>query len=204
MEQAEKRGRRQQAVESKNRIYEAAIALFAERGFEEASVKDIVARAGVSVGAFYHHFPSKEAILEENFRRADERFSSLNSKDGEPSEPLEGEEAAELVVEYMARYGRFVEKVTGLDLSKRIYTPKNKLFIKRGRPMQTVLASIISEGISSGELVTDLSAEAACEWLFIGARGLAFHWCLKEGKFCLEEAMRDYARRALRALEPLD
>jgi hypothetical protein len=70
--------------------------------------------------------------------------------------------------------------------------------------MQTVLATIIAEAMASGELRTDLGAEKASEWLFIGARGVAFHWCLKDGSFNLETAMRNYARRALRAIEPLD
>jgi TetR/AcrR family transcriptional regulator, fatty acid metabolism regulator protein len=209
--------RKRRAVESRSRIYEAAIAVITEKGFEATSIKDIVARAGVSVGAFYHHFASKEAILEENFRLADERFTHLimrsrqtfRSDDDKESDEtgwikLQGATAVESIVDYFGRYGRFVETITGLDLSLRIYTPKNKLFVRKGRPMQTVLAAIIAESVATGELRTDLSPEKASEWLFIGARGVAFHWCLKDGSFNLESAMRDYSRRALRALEPLD
>jgi TetR/AcrR family transcriptional regulator, fatty acid metabolism regulator protein len=204
--------RKQRAVESRSRIYEAAIAVIVEKGFEAASIKDIVARAGVSVGAFYHHFASKDAILEENFRLADERFThfatrsrqKFHADDGDAGWlELEGATAAERIVDYLGRYGRFVETITGLDLSLRIYTPRNKLLVKKGRPMQTVLATIIAEAMASGELRTDLGAEKASEWLFIGARGVALHWCLKDGSFNLETAMRDYARRALKGIEPL-
>jgi len=38
--------------------------LFFERGYEQTSVNDIIAAAGVSKGAFYHYFASKEAVLE--------------------------------------------------------------------------------------------------------------------------------------------
>ncbi len=218
MKKAGPSGRKLRAIESKSRIYEAAIAVITEKGFEEASIKEIVSRAGVSVGAFYHHFASKDAVLEENFRLADERFAHLTSQaragagaasplpgEGTPAEAgtLVGATAADRIVDYMGRYGRFVEKVTGLDLSRRIYTPRNKLFVRKGRPMQTVLASLIAEGVASGELTTDLPSETASDWLFVGARGVAFHWCLMDGKFDLEHAMRTYARRALRALEPL-
>jgi AcrR family transcriptional regulator len=50
-------------------ITHAATALFVDRGFAATSVDQIVAKAGVAKGAFYHHFASKEevfrAVLEE-------------------------------------------------------------------------------------------------------------------------------------------
>jgi AcrR family transcriptional regulator len=44
-------------------ITRAATGLFAERGFAATSVDQIVAKAGVAKGAFYHHFSSKEAVF---------------------------------------------------------------------------------------------------------------------------------------------
>ncbi len=45
------------------RIYDVALALFQEHGFERVSVGQIAAGAGVSVPTFYAHYPSKEHIL---------------------------------------------------------------------------------------------------------------------------------------------
>jgi AcrR family transcriptional regulator len=45
------------------RIYEAAMRLFAEEGFEAVHVGRIAAEAGVSVPTFYAHFASKEQIV---------------------------------------------------------------------------------------------------------------------------------------------
>ena len=45
------------------RIYEAAMALFAEHGFDRVNVGQIAAGAGVSVPTFYAHYPSKEHIV---------------------------------------------------------------------------------------------------------------------------------------------
>ena len=45
------------------RIYEAAMALFTEHGFERVNVGQIAAGAGVSVPTFYAHYPSKEHIV---------------------------------------------------------------------------------------------------------------------------------------------
>jgi len=41
----------------------SALALFAERGYEQTSIEDIAHHAGVAVGSFYQHFASKRQIL---------------------------------------------------------------------------------------------------------------------------------------------
>jgi AcrR family transcriptional regulator len=46
-------------------IMRAAVEVIAEDGFEGASTRDMAARAGVSVAALYHHFPSKLGLLRE-------------------------------------------------------------------------------------------------------------------------------------------
>lgn len=45
------------------RIIEASIALFAERGYDATGVQEIVTQAGLTKGAFYHHFDGKDAVL---------------------------------------------------------------------------------------------------------------------------------------------
>ena len=54
--------RKIQAEETKKRIFETARQLFQEQGFENVSVDSVVEAAGVSKGAFYVHFNSKDAL----------------------------------------------------------------------------------------------------------------------------------------------
>ncbi len=61
---------RRRAEERPDEVLDAALALFVERGFARTRVEDIATRAGLSKGAVYLYFPSKEAILEGLVRRA--------------------------------------------------------------------------------------------------------------------------------------
>jgi AcrR family transcriptional regulator len=56
--------------ETRERILEAALALFRERGFAEATMRDIAARAGVATGLAYYYFESKNAIVLAFYDRA--------------------------------------------------------------------------------------------------------------------------------------
>jgi len=51
------------AEDTRRRIYEAALELFREKGFEQTTMRDIAAKAGVALGGAYYYFASKEAIV---------------------------------------------------------------------------------------------------------------------------------------------
>jgi AcrR family transcriptional regulator len=51
------------AEDTRRRIYEAALEIFREKGFEQTTMRDIAAKAGVALGGAYYYFSSKEAIV---------------------------------------------------------------------------------------------------------------------------------------------
>ena len=56
--------------ETRRRILEAALALFAERGFEATTMRDVASRAGVATGAAYYYFGSKDELVLEFYRES--------------------------------------------------------------------------------------------------------------------------------------
>jgi len=51
------------AEDTRRRIYDAALDLFREKGFEQTTMRDIASKAGVALGAAYYYFSSKDAIV---------------------------------------------------------------------------------------------------------------------------------------------
>jgi AcrR family transcriptional regulator len=70
--QERRRRRREQRVEQ---VLDAAVAVFAERGFYEASMDEIAERAGVSKPILYTHFESKDGLYEATLLRAQRLLS---------------------------------------------------------------------------------------------------------------------------------
>ena len=52
-----------QGAAARQRVYDAAVKLIAERGYEATTLRDVAKEAGVSVGLLYRYFPSKRAVI---------------------------------------------------------------------------------------------------------------------------------------------
>ncbi|WP_284322591.1 TetR/AcrR family transcriptional regulator [Dyella acidisoli] len=65
------------SASTKERILTAAESLFAQRGFEGASLRQLTAAAGVNLAAVNYHFGSKDHLVEQVFKR---RLDQLNAR----------------------------------------------------------------------------------------------------------------------------
>ncbi len=186
--------RQLQAIDTKNRIYNVAIDLMERKGFDNITIEEIAKKAGVSIGSFYHYFNSKHDVFAEIYKEGDEFFLK------EVKDKLQGQSSFEKILDYF-RYYADLNTSTGLDTAKQLYTANNKMFIKKGRYMQTLLQELIADGQQKGELSTKSSPEELTEFLFIAARGLVYDWCLHEGSYNLKESMVRYISRILPTLQ---
>ena len=67
--------REERSERSRRNVLDAALQLFAHRGYRSTTVRDIADAAKVSTGAVYHHFPDKETV----FRTLLEEFSAITA-----------------------------------------------------------------------------------------------------------------------------
>ena len=65
------------AEDTRRKIYEAAMEMFREKGFEETTMRDIAAKAGVALGGAYYYFSSKDAIVLAFYREMQETSTPL-------------------------------------------------------------------------------------------------------------------------------
>jgi len=71
----------QRKTESRNKILDSAAEYFTEHGIGETDIDEICRKAGLTRGAFYHHFPTKQqfllALLDMWINKMDSQLSSL-------------------------------------------------------------------------------------------------------------------------------
>lgn len=186
--------RKEQAEETRNRIYTSAIELMEENGFGNFTIEDISKRAGVSVGAFYHYFDSKNDILADIFYRADDYFSThVVSSFNNRSIP-------EQIVGYFDHYAKF-NVDCGVETTQQIFNPKIKFFIEEGRPMLEMLENLIRKGQEKNEIRGDTDVKELVKYLLTMARGVVFDWSLCDGNYDLEAKMHDYMEKLVSTIK---
>jgi AcrR family transcriptional regulator len=80
------------AADRRVQFIETAMKLFAEKGYHSTSIQDIVDAWGISKGAFYHHFSSKEdlmlAIIQHHFEKMMASITAISQDSGSEKERL--------------------------------------------------------------------------------------------------------------------
>ena len=69
--------RKEQAQKTETAILNAALELMRQDGFEAVTVRDICKHAGITTGAFYHHFKSKEELFDKGFAPLDQFMGAV-------------------------------------------------------------------------------------------------------------------------------
>jgi AcrR family transcriptional regulator len=113
-------------VNTRERIKQAALPLFAEQGFAGTSIAAIETAAGLAprAGAFYRHFPGKQALFEELARERitetpDEfDFEGLKSLDDTRAELISLARQFEIAAERQRPYMRLIEETRLMDFGR--------------------------------------------------------------------------------------
>ncbi len=141
------------AADRREALIDCAQALFFEKGYEPTTINDIIARAGVSKGGFYHHFAAKEELLEAVVKRL------LNAAIAESATVLD-----EPGVDALTRLNRFFERsvqwkmktVPKLrELTLALMRPENYLLFQHlltavAAAMEPLIVRVLREGAEEG------------------------------------------------------
>ena len=79
-------------TQTRDRINRAALELFAEKGVDQTTIGDIARGAGISEGAIYRHYPSKDELIwqlfSSNYAALAERLDMLQAREADPRDKL--------------------------------------------------------------------------------------------------------------------
>ena len=143
-------------------IVKAGLKLFGSRGYHGTSVGDVAKAAGITKGAFYHHFQSKEELLLLIHQEyADYQYNAMEAVLNESDSA--GEQLRALIRCIVEAVGRYKPNVT-IFFQERRYLTKSSLAraAERRDQLEAAFQRVIERGIASGEFRQDLDARVAC------------------------------------------
>ena len=190
---AENKSKRQlQAEQTKDNLFIAAVELLTEKDFDDITIRDIVARAQVSIGTFYNYYSTKIEVFYETYRIADHYFT-------ETVAPLLSQGTVlERIMAFFDYYAHYSSDLTDMRMTKLLYNPDNTFFSRDPHQgMVGVLIGILQQGLEEGALAGGESADEIAEYLMIAIRGLVYNWCTCNGSYDLAAATQKFVHRLL-------
>lgn len=166
----------QRSEDTRARIQAAAVDLFARHGYDATGVAEICSAAGVSKGAFYHHFPSKLvlflALLEDWLAGVEEGLQIAHPSQGSRSIPR-------MLVDMAGRSGGLFQSAEGqLRLILEFWTQASrkpevwKAAIAPYRRYEALFSGMLAEGQKEGSLAPEIDPAVAARVVVGLAMGL--------------------------------
>jgi len=143
-----------------------AAGLFAERGFKNTTVRDIADAAGILSGSLYHHFDSKESMVDELLDTFQTelwtKYDAIEASDSTPRAKLEAVVRAsfEAIGEHHSEVAIFQSDALYLATFERF-----GYLIERNRKFRELWTGLLEQGVASGELKADLDVALVYRFL---------------------------------------
>ena len=141
-------------------LLEIAAGLFAEKGFRNTTVRDIAEAAGILSGSLYHHFDSKESMVDEILRTFQEElfaaYDAVLASDDDPRTKIE--KCVRLSFEAIAKHPHEV----AIFQNEAAYLGDFERFAylaERNEQSRLVWITLLREGVEAGALRSDLDVE---------------------------------------------
>jgi AcrR family transcriptional regulator len=139
-------------------IMRAAVAVIGEVGYDAASVRDMAARAGVSVAALYYHFPSKSDLLREfldeawevSLARVERRLWAAGDDPFDQLDVLVGTIVAGQIHD---DYAKLASNVALRDYT-RLDSPERATIADKHRRLRAMIEKVLVGGVERGAFTT--------------------------------------------------
>lgn len=182
--------RQQKALETRNILFETAVRLILERGFDHVHINDITREAGTSTGSFYTYFKTKEQIIVEHYKQIDEvyldAYQKLNQNLSSTEKLIEVLKAGFTFSEDLGR------EFMGIFFSNQFAQKEDIPYVMdNDRNIYKIIYETIDEGQKSGEFRTDLDLLDLVSMVFKCYTGSYFEWNLmKDNRSLTEEGVK--------------
>lgn len=181
--------RQARSAATRKAILDAAVRLTKAGGFDKLNVRDVCAAAGVTTGAFYYHFSSKEDLLTQG-------FSSLDVYLQEAMEPYLSAPPLERLGVLLRSYAGYMEEMgwqtMGLYYSRRLAAPAVSTLSPSRYTLQA-MAGCFRELANQGILSPRYDPAWTADFCFRHFRGVVVDWIVHRGGYPLwEKLAQDY------------
>jgi AcrR family transcriptional regulator len=177
-------------------ILGAAVAVMAEHGYHGTSVRDIAAQAGVSPGAIYHHFGSKQDVLVTILDRGIDRLvrrteDALFAAGDDPADRLRAIVETHVLAHAHGRLESFIgnSELRSLDSVGRA------VVVTKRDAQQRMFDRVVTDGVTRGVFATPYPVEAAR--VIVSACTAVATWFRTDGPLSAEDVAARYQRVAL-------
>ncbi|RAY11898.1 TetR/AcrR family transcriptional regulator [Actinomadura craniellae] len=177
-------------------VLKAAIAVMTEQGYHGTSVRDIAVRAGLSPGALYYHFESKQEVLATIMERGIEELlrrtrAALEGAADDPAARLAA------IVETHVLFHLEDQRGTMLGTSelRALEEPVRGLHLAKRHQQQHLFDGVLTRGTELGVFGTPIPLEAS-RAIVVMCTGVA-SWFSPKGPLSRTEVAHHYQRLAL-------
>lgn len=177
--------RQKQAQETRRILFENAVTLFREKGFDSVTVEEITTRAGTAKGSFYTYFRTKSDIIIEEFKAIDDfylKYQYTLKRYGT---------ARARITAFIRAQTKHVRDGVGVAMLKILYSTSisdplaEKFLINPHRYLHTLVKEIIVFGQENGEFRNDVDADELTLMFNRSMRSVFLDWAISDNDWDL-------------------
>jgi AcrR family transcriptional regulator len=178
------------------KIIMALLSIARNKGYASTTVRDICSEAGISIGAFYHHYASKEALVNQCFSLFDD---TLDEELGRIS-TIPSIEAIKTI---LLKQTEFIVKEAGALITeyyKVILSQDSKPAVKEDRRYYRAVETLVEKAMEQGLLSKKHTVRQTSELLIRFVRGEIIDWCLHNTSYDIVKQTSEDLDLLLKAL----